>query len=79
MATQEPVRSGCSYCRDCGGSITDKGGLSWCENTSTTGDAVEPKDRCELLGMRRRNYCEQCGLSVNGAVPCNKGHQPTAP
>ena len=80
MATPAPVRPGSRYCRDCGGSVTDKGGgYVWCENTATSGDALDPKDRCELLGMQRRSYCEQCQLPVNGAARCGNVHPPTAP
>ena len=79
MATREPVQRDSPYCRDCGGTMTDKGGYRWCQNTATTGDALDPKDSCELLGMWRRNYCEQCRLRVNGANACENGHRPSAP
>jgi hypothetical protein len=79
MATSAAVNAGSRFCRDCGGPITERGGLSWCENTTTQGEQQFSQDRCENLGRQRRRFCEHCGRRVNGVQPCEAGHRATVP
>jgi hypothetical protein len=79
MATTAAVNVGSQFCRDCGGPITERGGLAWCENTTTQGQQQIPQDRCENLGRQHRRFCEQCGLPVNGIQPCVSGHLASVP
>lgn len=74
MATTAAVNAGSHFCRDCGGPITERGGLAWCENTTTHGQQQVPQDRCENLGRLRRRFCEECALPVDGEQPCAQGH-----
>jgi hypothetical protein len=79
MATSAAVNAGSHFCRDCGGPITERGGLAWCENTTTQGQQQIPQDRCDNLGRQRRRFCEECGLAVNGVLPCAAGHPASIP
>lgn len=79
MATSAAVNAGSLFCRDCGGQITERGGLAWCENTTTVGKQQIAQDRCQNLGRLGRRFCEECGLPVNGVQPCPRGHQASAP
>lgn len=74
MATTSAVNAGSTFCRDCGGSITERGGLAWCENTTEHGNAIDPKDHCETLGRRRRLFCEQCQCRLANEGVCPNGH-----
>lgn len=78
MATMQAVNAGSGFCRDCGGRITSRGGLAWCENTTTVGSQQEPKDRCQNLSKLTRRYCEHCGQAVQG-LRYSCGHEPTHP
>lgn len=79
MATSAAVNVGSQFCRDCGGHITSRGGLAWCENTTMEGQQQIPRDHCENLGRQRRRFCERCGLRVNGVLPCAEGHKASVP
>jgi hypothetical protein len=79
MASRVALNSGSSYCRDCGGRLTNKGNFVWCENTTNMGNAIEPKDLCEPLSRIRRKFCEHCGKQVPGPVACSNGHVPNNP
>jgi hypothetical protein len=37
MAAQQAVNAGSHFCRDCGGPVEPRSGLSWCANTTTVG------------------------------------------
>jgi hypothetical protein len=76
MATQQAVNGGSQFCRDCGGPIQPQGGLSWCTNTTTNGIQQDPKDVCQNLTKRDRQFCEHCGNPVVGPVQCGSCHQP---
>lgn len=79
MVTTAAVNAGSSYCRDCGGPVTERGRLAWCENTTRMGTQQVRQDRCENLGRQRRRFCEQCGRPVNGVQPCAAGHAASNP
>lgn len=79
MASTSAVNAGSQFCRDCGGTITERGGLAWCENTTANGDAVDPKDICRTLRRSERNYCEYCREPVEGEAPCKRRHTPSTP
>ena len=79
MATSAAVNGGSKFCRDCGGPITERGGLAWCENTTTHGQQKDRKDRCDNLGRERRRFCEQCGKPVQGVQPCDMAHKASFP
>ena len=69
MATLKAVSSGSRFCRDCGGTVTRRGGLQWCEHTS-------PKPVCENLTRERRLYCEHCRHADPGLGRCPRCRQP---
>lgn len=79
MATKAAVKAGSHFCRDCGGKITERGGLAWCENTTNKGDQQRRQDHCDNLVQGNRRFCEECGLPVKGVTPCNLGHTPLRP
>ncbi len=64
MASSFIVKGDVRFCRDCGGTMTCTKFGAYCENTTTTGNAKEPKDVCEPLGRERRLFCEHCGEPV---------------
>lgn len=80
MATEAAVNAGSACCRDCGGRVTSRGGLAWCENdTNTSGSQVDPKDHCDNLAMHDRVFCEHCRHRVGGAARCPCGTAATRP
>lgn len=79
VATKNPVKAGSKFCRDCGGPVTTRGRFSWCENTTRAGSQQSPRDRCANLGREARLFCEQCGLPVEGIMPCARGHMALNP
>ncbi|TWU06527.1 hypothetical protein Pla52n_22490 [Stieleria varia] len=64
MASSFMVKGDVHVCRDCGGSMTGTALGAYCENTTTIGNAKDPKDVCEPLGRERRLFCERCGEPV---------------
>lgn len=72
MASSFIVNGDVHFCRYCGGSMTRTAFGAYCENTTTTGNAKDPKDICEPLGRERRLFCEHCGEPVpEGTTVCS--------
>lgn len=75
MATLKNVSAGSKYCRDCGGPITEGGGLATCENRESGGKQLTPQDVRETLGPMRRRYCEHCRAEDPGPGICSSCKQ----
>lgn len=71
MVTSSNVAAGSKWCRDCGGPITEFGGLATCANLEFEGQQLTPQDVCETLGPMRRRYCEHCRAEDPGPGICS--------